>query len=139
MLFALFALLLAASALLAVEVAARNATPEAGPRRWLRIGVFALAAAAGGTLLVALPLSEWVLILALVPLTSISLIRAWTLVSTSLPGWRGMALVTAAVLMAVAVGVQTVPIPLTRDHIQSALPGGPPPSAHPDAGRLVRT
>ncbi|MEL6615233.1 MAG: hypothetical protein AAFQ43_05820, partial [Bacteroidota bacterium] len=81
----------------------------------------------------------WILIAALVPLTLMSLVRATALVSTSLPGWRGLALIVAVVLTSMAVGIQTIPVPLTRAAIQSALPGGPAPSAHPDAGRLVRT
>ena len=139
MLLLLLALLLTASILLAFEVATGKTTSKAPAAVWARVVLFGLAACAGGTLLVALPLAEWVLLLALLPLTTIALVRFLTLLTERLPGWRGVAVAAVAVVVGVAAGVQTVPVPLTRAHIQSALPGTPPPSANPNAGRLVRT
>lgn len=101
--------------------------------------MFASAASAGGALLVVLPWSEWLLMLALVPLTSICLIRFVALLRYRIPGWRGTAFASAVLVVGVIIGSTALPSPLTRAEIQSALPGGEPSSAHPDAGRLVRT
>ena len=134
-----FALLLAAAALLAVEVGTGRTKPKTETGAWAATGLFAGAASAGGTLLVALPWEEWVLILALLPLTAICVVRLLALVSERVPGLRGAALAGAILALGVIAGTNVVPIPLTRAAIQSALPGLPPPSALPDAGRLVRT
>ena len=139
MLLVLLALLLSSSVLLAAEVATGRTEPTTPAAGWARAGLFALAACAGGTLLVALPSGEWVLLLALLPLTTISLLRFLALLTGRLPGWQGLAVAAVVVVVGVAIGVRTVPVPLTRAHIQAALPGAPPPSALPNAGRLVRS
>jgi hypothetical protein len=135
----LFACLLLGASLLAAEVITGRTAPEAQPARWIRAGAFALPTVAGGILLMALPLTEWVLLLALLPLTSASFVRFVTLVP--LAGWRRPLIVTVVVCVGVVGGASFVPVPLHRGDIETALPGppAPPPSAHPNADRLVRT
>ncbi|MEM1055906.1 MAG: hypothetical protein AAGI52_10295 [Bacteroidota bacterium] len=125
--------------LLAVEVATGRTQPRTDVGVWAAAVVFALAASAGGAMLVALPWTEWPLILALLPLTAICVARCLVLVRERIPGWQGVALAIVLLASGLIAGVRAVPIPLTRAQIQSAIPGGPVPSAHPNAGRLVRT
>ena len=134
-----FALLLAAAVWLGAEVATGRTKPRTRFGAWAGAAVFACAASAGGTLLVALPWAEWVLIVALLPLTFICIVRFVVLLQSRVSGWRSAVLAGVVLAAGVIAGIQTVPIPLTRAEIQSALPGAPAPSAHPNAGRLVRT
>lgn len=134
-----FGFLLAAALLLTAEVATGRSRLGGAAIVWGSLGVYAAAASAGGALLVALPWAEWLLMLALVPLTSICLIRFVSLLQERVPGWRGAAMAGAVLAVGLIGGTSALPVPLTRAEIQAALPGTPPLSAHPDAGRLVRT
>ena len=113
--------------------------PRSAGGVWIASAVFAGAASAGVALLIALPWSEWLLMMALAPLTSISVLRLFSLLRTRWSQGRSMAAVVAVMALAGLGGAAVLPNPLTRADIQAAIPGAPAPSAHPDAGRLVRT
>lgn len=132
-------LLLAASVLLTVEVVTGRSRPRTRTARWAAAGTFAGAASAGTGLLLALPWSEWVLMVALLPLTTICTVRFVSLARGHAPGWR-IAVICGVVLATGTISVvEVLPYPLTRAAIQATVPGSPHPSVLPEAGRLVRT
>ena len=133
---ALFASLPLAAALLGVEVATGRSAPGACAARWVRAAAFGLAAVAGGVLLVALPGSEWVMLAAVLPLTTISLVRCTALVP--LAGARRVAVVALVVTAGVVVGVQRVPVPLTRAAIVASFVGEAPAEPRPRPERSIR-
>jgi len=134
-----FGLLLLAASVLTVEVARGGRRAEKGAEAIGSMVVFGLAALSGGALLLALPRSEWLLMIALLPLTTISVIRYLSLLRAVSASRAVVALAALALTAGAWAGTRVLPAPLTRAAIQAAMPGPDPGSALPQAGRLVRT
>lgn len=99
--------------------------------------VTGVGAASGMTLLAALSPSEWVLGLALIPLTALSMVHFARGVLGRLPGWRGWAAMTALLLLGAALLFSQTPRPLTRGALD--LPAAAPAQTiQPGASRPVR-
>ncbi|MFN3596340.1 MAG: hypothetical protein ACK41D_03615 [Rubricoccaceae bacterium] len=140
-----FSLLLAAAGLMAADAITGHFWARSGWRFAVRVGVFASAAASGGALLAALPRSEWVLALALVPLAAISYVRFALLVRGRLPGWRHVAVSVSVFVLGALLFALAIPRPLTRAYLQQTLhreapsaPAGPERPIDPRFGPPVR-
>ena len=100
--------------------------------------VYGAASVAGAALLAALSGAEWVLALALVPLTALSVLRFWTLFAPSASARARTLAVGVVLVLGVLAALQVVPIPLTRVHLSGADAADAPPTVRPRAGRAVR-
>ena len=135
-----FVLLIAAAGVLAGEVWIGG---RRRPRRAARhsvTAVFAGAAIAGTTLLTALSGREWLLALALLPLTTLSVIRFGTRVLPGAETWKRVVVVGVVLTLGVVGALQVVPAPLTRGHLSGSVETHPVdrPTIRPYAGRPVR-
>ena len=135
-----FVLLIAAAAMLVSEVWMRRVLGTSPLERAAGRVVYGAAAIAGATLLTALSGREWVLAVALVPLTTLCVLRFGGLVRTEGRLWERVALVGVVLAVGVAAALQLVPVPLTRAHL-SGQPAAHPmerPSARPFVDAPVR-
>lgn len=94
-------------------------------------------AASGIALLAALALSEWVLGLALIPLTALATIHFARAVLHRLPGWRGWAATMLLLFVGAALLLSQTPRPLTRG-VASGETVAPVQTIQPGASRPVR-
>lgn len=99
--------------------------------------VFGGATSAGIALMVALPASEWVVGLALIPLTALSAVYFSRTVLGQLGGWRGWVAVAALLLLGSALLLSRTPQPLTRGVLIGAEPA-PARSITPGSSTPVR-
>lgn len=132
--------LVAAAGLLAVEAGTGRTVGKTPWGTAGRTAVFAIASAAGVTLLAALSGEEMVVAAALVPLTALSILRFEMLVRRRTTRLRSALVVMACLAVGLAVGLSTVPVPLTRAHLHGEDEAAPanPVSIRRDAGRIVR-
>ncbi len=112
-----FLILVAAALLLAAEVWGGPLVGARRPLRALAAVTFGAASIAGATLLTALAGGEWLLALALIPLTTLSILRMGGLVLPRARPWTRVALVGVVLAVGVAAALQVVPVPLTRGHL----------------------
>jgi hypothetical protein len=144
--FAFVALLLTALCVAAFVLAVEAGTGRLVGRTVLttrvRAAVFFAAGVAGGSLLVAVSPREWMLMLALAPITVLSILRFAMLANGWWAGWR-LSVYTAVLL---AIGITAclpwMPRPLDRAALLETIRGGRPTFApdtiSPDALRPVR-
>lgn len=134
--------LLAASALLALEAWTGRIEGVSERTTLARALVFLLAAIAGATLLIAVANAEWLFALTLLPITLLCLLRFTMLARRWWPGWRRPVLTGVLLGLGVLVSVPWVPRPLDRSfvireiHGVEAAPG--PDTIDPAALRPVR-
>jgi hypothetical protein len=144
--FAFVALLLTALCLAALVLSVEAGTGRLVGRSVLttrlRAGIFFAAGVAGGTLLVAVSPREWMLMLALAPITVLSILRFAMLANGWWAGWR-LSVYTAVLLaLGVTACLPWMPRPLDRAALLETIRGGRPTFApdtiSPDALRPVR-
>ena len=116
-----FVVVLIAAALLASEVWTGPLTRARWPLRWVAVAVFGVASVAGATLLTALSGREWLLALALVPLTTLSVLRFGGLALPRARPWQRIAVVGVVLAVGVVAALQVVPVPLTRGHLSGTV------------------
>jgi hypothetical protein len=138
----LFAALGASAIVLAVEAGTGRLVGRTEASTWARAAVFFAASVAGGALLVAVSSQEWLLMLALAPITVLSLLRFAMLASGWWTGWR-LSVYTAVLLLAgVAACLPWMPRPLDRAALLESLlrtsPTFVPDTISPDVTRPVR-
>jgi hypothetical protein len=138
----LFLALCAAAIVLAGEARTGRLVGRTPGGTRARAVVFLLGSVAGGTLLVALSQREWLFILALAPITALSLIRFGMLAHGWWRGWR-LSVYTALLLLAgILACLPWLPRPLDRATLIESFRGGRPThvpdSISPDAGVPVR-
>ena len=138
----LFLALGASALVLAVEAGTGQLVGRSDATTRARAVVFFTASVAGGALLIAISSREWLLLLALAPITVLSLLRFAMLASAWWSGWR-LSIYTAVLLLAgVASCLPWMPRPLDRATLlESLMRGSPasiPDSISPDVSRPVR-
>ena len=138
----LFLALCASALVLALEAGTGRLVGRTPRSTRVRAGIFFAASVAGGALLVALSAQEWLLILALAPITVLSLIRFGMLAHGWWSGWRLSLYTAALLLLGIAACLPWLPSPLDRAAILQGLRGGRPASVpdtiSPDAHTPVR-
>ena len=104
--------------------------------RWVGGIVYGIATASGVSLMVALPAADWLLGLALIPLTVLSAIHFARVVQRWKRGWVGWAVMLALLMVGAAALLSQTPVPLTR----AVLTGDETPvrTITPGASRPVR-
>jgi len=141
-LLVLFGALCLAALLLALEAGTGRLVGRTLTGTRVRVGVFFAAAAAGSALLVSVSHSEWMLLLALAPITLLSVLRFTMLANGWWTGWRLPMYTVLLLLVAVAACLPFLPRPLDRGALLNGLRGGRPAfvpdSISPDALRPVR-
>lgn len=135
-----FVLLIAAAGLLAGEAWFGRSLSARRAARLAAAVTFSGAGIAGATLLTALSGREWMLALALVPLTTLSIVRFGGLVLPEAAAWKRIVLVGVVMTIGVVAALQVVPVPLTRGHLSGTVEMHPVERStiRPYAGRPVR-
>ncbi len=137
-----FAALGASAIVLAVEAGTGRLVGRTEARTRARAAVFLAGSIAGGALLIAVSSREWLLLLALAPITVLSLLRFAMLASGWWSGWRLSVYTAALLLEGVAASTTFMPRPLDRTALLNSLTRGAPASApdtiSPDVARPVR-
>lgn len=138
-----FAFLLAASVLLLLEVRTGHMDAPSQKRSATRATVYLLAAIAGATLLIALADGEWLLALALVPITFLSLLRFSMVARQWWTGWRLPVYTCTLIALGIVLMLPLMPYPLNRTFVLEELnlidrTLGRPDTIDPEAVRPVR-
>lgn len=138
-----FVLLLAASALLLQEV--RTGSMDGAPQKHAatRATIYLLAVIAGAALLIALADGEWILALALVPITFLSLLRFSMIARQWWEGWRLPVYTCTVIAVGIVATLPMMPYPLNRTFVLEELnlintTVGRPDTIDPEAVRRVR-
>ncbi|HLA63532.1 MAG TPA: hypothetical protein VK610_03845 [Rhodothermales bacterium] len=138
----LFSVLCVAAAVLAVEAHTGRLVGKTAGRTRARAYVFLAAAVSGGALLFALAASEWVLMLALLPITVLSVARFAMLARGWWAGWRLVVFTAVALTLGILACLPWLPRPLDRrafiKGMQGVEPTRAPDSISPDAFSPVR-
>lgn len=138
----LFLGLLAAALVLADEARTGRLVGRTSGRTAARAVVYFLASVSGGALLVALSEREWVFMLALVPITALSLVRFGMLARQWWAGWRLSLYMTVLLLLGILACLPWIPRPLDRgiliESLRGAQPTRGPDSISPGAADPVR-
>ncbi len=138
-----FMILLAASALLLLEVRAGNFAGLTERRSVLSASTYMLAAIMGATLLITLADGEWLFALALVPITFLSLLRFSMIVRQWWTGWKLPVYTCAFIAVGIMATLPMMPSPLNRTFVLEELnlidtSLERPDSINPEAVRTVR-
>ena len=138
----LFLVLCAAAAVLALEAQSGRLVGRTPGRTRARAFVFLGASVAGGALLASLAVSEWVLMLALLPITALSVVRFTMLARGWWGGWRLLVFTALALTAGILLCLPLLPRPLDRgalfEGLRGAEPTHAPDSISPDAFTPVR-
>jgi hypothetical protein len=141
-LLVLFAALCLSALLLALEAGTGRLVGRSRAGTNARAAIFFAGAVAGSALLVTVSPREWMLLLALGPITLLSVLRFAMLANGWWTGWRLTVYTAALLLAAVALCMPWMPRPLDRGALLEGLRGGrptfAPDSISPDALRPVR-
>ncbi len=141
-LLALFLPLVASAAVLADEARTGRLAGRTARATHVRALVFLGATVAGGSLLVALPTTEWVFALALLPITALSGLRFAMLARGWWSGWRLTVFTAVLVGLGIAACLPLLPVPLSRraliERLAPGRPAGMPDSIAPEPGFPVR-
>ncbi len=138
----LFVALCASAVVLAMEAQSGRLVGKTPDRTKVRAYVFLAAAVAGGALLVRLSASEWLLMLALLPITTLSLVRFAMLAQGWWTGWRLLVFTAVALVLGILACLPWLPRSLDRgaliEGIREVQPTHAPDSISPDAFSPVR-
>lgn len=138
----LFLALCAAAVVLAMEAHSGRLVGRTPDRTRVRAYVFLAAAVAGGALLVTLAASEWLLMLALLPITALSVVRFTMLAQGWWRGWRLVVFTAVALVVGILACLPWLPRPLDRGAIiegfRTVQPTHAPDTISPDAFSPVR-
>jgi hypothetical protein len=138
----LLAALCAAALVLAAEAGTGRLVGRSVVRTRIRAAIFFVAGVSGGALLVAISAREWMLMLALAPITVLSVLRFAMLANGWWAGWRLPVYTAVLLLVGIAACLPWMPRPLDRSALLESIRGGRPTfvpdTISPDALRPVR-
>lgn len=138
-----FLILVTASVVLLLEARTGDLEHVSDSRPVFRAALFMLATIAGATMLISIADGEWLFVLALIPVTFLSLLRFAMIAKRWWTGWKLPVITCTIVGIGIVASLPLMPYPLNRDYLLNKLnlideAVSPPDTIDPEAIEPVR-